>query len=141
MPVTPVPRGERWSPVSGSANIDTAYRQLRNDPARAYAYICWCKPPFPESDDAEEEDENENSCDGGKTCLCGKKADEHPGYKWITTYACRRKFLAQVSMAHLRDPANFGMYTYKYHEGYGMLELVENLLLDFVEADSNWREQ
>ena len=91
-------RGQRWSPVSGSANVDTAYRELWKTPEKAYQYVCWCRPPFPgessdsDSDDDEEEDEDEDadedggdeekennngdnnnpkkkpSCDGGKTC-------------------------------------------------------------------------
>jgi hypothetical protein len=93
-----IPRGARWAPVSVSANIDTAYRQLWNEPPdKAYAYICWCEPPFEEESDAdqddEDDDEGKNACDGGNTCVCGKPAEEFPGHKWITMYACRRKFL------------------------------------------------
>jgi hypothetical protein len=170
-------RGQRWSPVSGSANVDTAYRELWKTPEKAYQYVCWCRPPFPgessdsDSDDDEEEDEDENededddedndggdeekennngdnnkpkkkpSCDGGKTCLCNKPANDHPNHIWVTTFACRRKFFAQESFVQMRDPDNFGMSTYNDHAGYGVLQVVENLLLDFVEADSNWREQ
>ncbi|KAK4153779.1 hypothetical protein C8A00DRAFT_33465 [Chaetomidium leptoderma] len=97
--------------------------------------------PFPESDDDDDDEEDEDACDGGDTCLCGKPAQEHPDHKWIATHACRRKFLGQVDMALFRDPNNFGMHTFTDHEAYGMVEVVENLLLDFVEADSNWREQ
>ena len=140
-----VPRGARWAPVSGSANVDLAYRQLWSKPDKAYAYICWCQPPFPESDDDEdeeqEEEEEKDDCDDGDTCICGKPAEEHPDHKWITTYACRRKFLCQVDMARIRDPANFDMHTFNDHAALGVAEVIENLLLDFVEANGNWREQ
>jgi hypothetical protein len=141
MPAAAVPRGERWAPVSGSANIDTSYRQLWNEPDKAYAFVCWCGPPFPESESDDDDDDEEKPCDGGKTCLCWKPAGENPGHKWISTYACRRKFMSLVDMARFRDPDNFRMHTFSDHEGLGVLELIENLLLDFVESDSNWREQ
>lgn len=81
---------------------------------------------IPESDESSDgaEDEDEQICDGGKNCLCGKKPEKQPRYKWATAYACRRKYLAQVPMAHFRDPANSNMSTYAYHEGDGMMELV-----------------
>jgi hypothetical protein len=68
MSTNTVPRGARWAPVSGSANVDLAYRQLWNDPDKSYGYICWCQPPFPESDDDNDEDEEddeekEDDCD------------------------------------------------------------------------------
>lgn len=144
MSVRAVPRAQRWAPVSGSGNIDTAYRQLWNDAEKAYQYVCWCQPPFPDGengDDEDEEEDGDSSCDGGKTCLCNKPAQEQPGHEWVTTYACRRKFFAQRDMVHLRSPEDFGLWTYNDHAGYGVVQVVENLLLDFVEADGNWREQ
>lgn len=33
------------------------------------------------------------------------------------------------------------MYTYNDHLGYGIMELVQNLLLDFDEAKATWKEQ
>jgi hypothetical protein len=33
------------------------------------------------------------------------------------------------------------MYTFNDHYGYGTLELVENFMLDFDLAKSNWKEQ
>ncbi|KAL2267981.1 hypothetical protein VTJ83DRAFT_2827 [Remersonia thermophila] len=141
----PVPRGQRWSAVSVSGNIDTAYRQLWNTPEKAYQFICWCRPPFSEpgddEDDDEQEEDDEPACDGGKTCLCGKPAADHPDHKWIATYASRRKFIGQIDMAQFRDPNNFDLDCYNDTPLYGIMEVVENLLLDFVEADKNWREQ
>ncbi|KAK4233088.1 hypothetical protein C8A03DRAFT_39227 [Achaetomium macrosporum] len=142
------PRNPRWAfPISASANLDTGYQKLRGKPDKAYAYVCWCQPPFLDKDNDEDEDENEDdwrkqgACDAGKTCLCTKPAQEHPDHKRISTWAARCKFLATVDMAQYRNPDNFEMHTFTDHEAYGVMEVIENLLLDFVEADSNWREQ
>jgi hypothetical protein len=43
-------------------------------------------------------------------------------------------------MSYLRDPDGFGMYTYNDHFGYGVLELAQNLILDFEEAEG-WKEK
>jgi hypothetical protein len=150
-----IPRSPRWAfPISASANVDAGYRLARGKSEKAYAYICWCQPPFVERDDdkdtdkdedeAEEEDDwhkRAGKCDAGKTCLCAKPARDHPDHKWISTWAARCKFLATVDMAHYRNPDNFEMHTFTDHEAYGLIKVVENLLLDFVEADGNWREQ
>ncbi len=135
MPPKAVPGGARWSPISGSANIDTANRQLQLEPEKAYAYVCWCRPLFVGRG------KDKARCDAGKTCPCGKLAQDHPSHQWISTFSCRRKFMAQVVMARMRDPDNFDMHTFRHHDALGIMELVENLLLDFVEADGNWREQ
>ncbi|KAK3290822.1 uncharacterized protein B0H64DRAFT_420639 [Chaetomium fimeti] len=115
---------------------------LWNDPDKSYAYICWCQPPFPvdnddndddddDDDDKDDEEEGEDGCDGGKTCLCGKPAQEHPDHKWIT----------MLTWPDFATPGNFDMHTFSDHAAYGVVEVIENLLLDFVEANGNWREQ
>lgn len=43
-------------------------------------------------------------------------------------------------MYDVRDPDNFGMYTFNDHLAYGALEVIQNLMLDYEEA-SNWQEQ
>lgn len=43
-------------------------------------------------------------------------------------------------MTSLRDPDGFGMYTYNDHFGYGVLEVAQNLVLDFDEA-ATWKEK
>ncbi|KAK4235821.1 hypothetical protein C8A03DRAFT_46089 [Achaetomium macrosporum] len=135
----------RWaSPISASANVDADYRQLRGKPDKAYAYICWCQPPFLEQENDNDEHQHEHeddSCDAGKTCLCTKPAHEHPDHKWISTWAARCKFFGTVDMVHYRNLGNFGMHTFTDHEAYGAIEVFENLLLDFVESEGNWREQ
>jgi hypothetical protein len=41
----------------------------------------------------------------------------------------------------VRDPDNFDMHVYNDFFGYAVMELVENLLLDFDEADGDWKMQ
>lgn len=42
---------------------------------------------------------------------------------------------------NFRSTEIFAVQTFKYHEMYGMLELLENLLLDFDEEEGNWKKQ
>lgn len=57
------------------------------------------------------------------------------------TNAGLRKFIVLQIHATLRDPDLFNLYTYNDHAGYGVMEVVQNVLLDFEEAKSNWKEQ
>src|SRR6185437_14529417 len=145
-------KNKRWAAVSASANAEADYRLATGNPVHAYSYICICRPPFEREDDEDEwEDEQSDDednpqessdrCDGGQSCLCNKPAADHPEHPWLITYAGWRKFYTQHIHASLRCPDNFDMYTYNDHAGYGMLEVVQNLLLDYVESDSNWKEQ
>lgn len=145
---------DRWSAVSASRNADEDYKLAMRDPELAYSYICMCKPSFG-GDDSEDEfyepgdgsdgddadAEPKPKCDGGELCLCSKPAAEHPDHTWTVSNAGFRKYLTQGIQAALRCPDNFDMYTYNDHQGYGVLQVVQNLLLDFVEAKSNLREQ
>lgn len=153
---------KRWAAVSGSRNVDAEYKYKKNKDGedRAYEYICVCKLPWvgnsndeedeDEEDEDEEEEEDEDEagektknpeCDAGVTCLCFKLAAEHPEHRWIITKAGLHKFLAQRVMTDLRCPDMFNMYIYNDFHGYGVLEVFENLLLDYAEADGDWKEQ
>ncbi|RVD80935.1 uncharacterized protein DFL_008819 [Arthrobotrys flagrans] len=163
------PRSKRWAKVSGSGNLDDSYRFNTRNPAKAYKYVCLCRAPFEGEDDEEEsdgwddveededeevEDEDEvveeveesanppkNQCDGGRTCICNKLVEEHPDHPWKITVAAKSKFFDQISHCGLRDPDNFQMYTYNDHAGYGTIEAIENLILDFDEAKDNLDEK
>ncbi|OIW26346.1 hypothetical protein CONLIGDRAFT_469830 [Coniochaeta ligniaria NRRL 30616] len=152
---------KRWVAVSGSRNLDAEYKHyLKNEDGteKPYEYICMCRAPWnagdsddeedeedEDDDDDEEEDETEKTkkpaCDGGKTCLCRKPAAEHPDHPWIITNAGFLKFHAQRTMMDLRDPDMWAMYIYNDFHAYGVLEVFENLLLDWLEAEGNWKEQ
>ncbi|KAJ5939178.1 hypothetical protein N7466_002312 [Penicillium verhagenii] len=73
-------------------------------------------------------------CDRGETCLCGKPAAEHPEHPWITSFAGFQKAGDMNCQASVRVPDFFNMYTYNDHAGYGVMEVVQNLILDFKAA-------
>ncbi|KAK3392889.1 hypothetical protein B0H63DRAFT_456767 [Podospora didyma] len=72
--------------------------------------------------------------DGGKKCLCDKPAAEHMDHPWKITRAGRNKFCNQRNLCDLRNPGCFSMYTFNDHVGYGVLEVLQNLMLDYEEA-------
>jgi hypothetical protein len=130
----PFPRNKRWSPaISGSANADMQYRIATKDPAEAHSFVCFCQAPFP---NGEKKNAKQPKCDGGVTCLCNKPAAEHPNHTWVVSFAGKHKFHAQEVHCELRCPDNFGMYTINKHYSYGILEVLQNLILDFEEADN-----
>lgn len=59
----------------------------------------------------------------------------------VITKAGLAKFLSQRTMTYLRRPDMFDMCIYNDFYSYGILEVLENLLLDYVEAEGNWKEQ
>ncbi|KAK4133942.1 hypothetical protein BT67DRAFT_381493 [Trichocladium antarcticum] len=157
-----IPRNKRWAPVSASGNADDDYKLFVHNPVTAYNFVCMCQPPFlngddddeddddEDDDDEEDEDEDERNgagtgkrprCDGGDTCLCEKPAAEHPDHVWKLSAAGKRKFFTQRTHEQMRCPDNFNMYTFNDHMGYGILELLQNLVLDFSEAAGNYKEQ
>ncbi|KAI0443179.1 hypothetical protein F4803DRAFT_334690 [Xylaria telfairii] len=164
------PRGKRWSAVSGSANAEGDYRMVWKNEERAYSYITLCSAFYvDDSDDDEEEDsdrsdsddddeeEEEEEEDDDKTkrlgprcekkrCVCFKPLSANPEHPWAISWAGFRKFDNQFTQGGLRDPDNFSMYTFNDHAGYGSLEVLQNLFLDFEEAakekrGDGWREQ
>ncbi|KAG7286693.1 hypothetical protein NEMBOFW57_009004 [Staphylotrichum longicolle] len=121
----PIPRSKRWAPVSGSANADMATRWRRRNPNK--------KP------------KNSGKLKRGK-CDAARHASatspsEHPDHIWKLSAAGKDKFFTQRIYVSLRSPDNFGMYTFNDHEGYGVLEVLQNLILDFEEAAGNYKEQ
>jgi hypothetical protein len=117
-----------------------------------------CQPPFPNGEDDDEEDGDEDDedngdadasgehkkqpkCDGGKICLRDKPAAEHPDHVWKFTAAGKRKFFNQEIDCQLRCPDYFRMYTFNDHQEYGVLEVLENLILDFEETGRDYLDQ
>ena len=153
-PAIPIPRNKRWAKVSGSANVEDEFQLELQNPVKAFAFVTMCRPPFPNggdsdddgsnddgSDDDDDDDGKEKKCDGGKTCLCEKPAADHPDHVWKLSSAGKRKFFVQYTHFALRCPDNFDMYTFNDHTGYGVLEMVQNLILDFEEASLNVKVQ
>lgn len=69
-----------------------------------------------------------------------KPSAEHPEHIWIVTEAGMRKLTSFQDLMSTRSPDNMGMYTFNDHYGYGIVELVENLMLDFDE-EKDWKAQ
>ena len=110
--------------------------------ASGKTWICICRPSIEiekeqrlieddgDEDDEDEDDENaENTCGGAKECLCFKLADDHPEHNWIVTkkgYELMREWLNQ---ADKRCPDNFDMYIFNDFYGYGICEVIENMVI------------
>ncbi|KAI0376558.1 hypothetical protein F5Y04DRAFT_266047 [Hypomontagnella monticulosa] len=161
-PADEPPKSRRWSKVSGSANADDDYKTTWKNPDKSYAFITICSPIRENHEDDDEDEENEDdknseegddqdeaddegrdgpTC-GKKGCVCFRPAQDNPDHLWLVSQAGHRKFYTQLIHVSLRDPDNFGMYTFNDHAGYGCLEVSQNLLLDYVEAsERGWREQ
>lgn len=148
-------RSSRWTAVSASANIDADYKLATRNPVAAYAFVCLCRPPFDGSGASDRVTAAGSSsssttttsttaaparCDDGETCMCNRPAAEHPGYRWRLSAAGKRKLFAQRVHFQLRCPGNFGMRTFDDHEHFGVVEILQNLVLDFEEA-ANYKEQ
>ncbi|GAM43413.1 hypothetical protein TCE0_050r18205 [Talaromyces pinophilus] len=159
-----VPKSKRWSEVSGSGNADYRYRVHMKNPDVAYSFITICRLPNYHEDDDDDEDEDEDEdeqmndaddnndnakkqprspCDGGATCICNKPSTEHPDHPFVISRAGNHKyFMARIHLS-LRCPDMFDMYVYNDFESYGVMEVVENLVTDWIEAgrEKNWKEQ
>ncbi len=145
------PRSLRWSAVSGSANADADYKTTWKNPQKFYSYVTICPPVADEDDEDgelddevkdEDDEDSEGSKCGKKGCICFKPISENPEHPWIISQAGYRKYITQHIHFSLRDPDNFNMYTFNDHAGYGCLEVVQNLFLDYVEsAERGWMEQ
>ncbi|KAI0804956.1 hypothetical protein GGR55DRAFT_308713 [Xylaria sp. FL0064] len=82
---------------------------------------------------------------GKKHCKCYKPYATNPDHPWVISWAGYKKFTNQFLHMFVRDPDRFGMYTFNDHAGYGTIEVLENLFLDYEEAAKEqrgeWREQ
>lgn len=149
-------KSNRWSAVSASRNADYDYKKAMEDIEDAYTYTCRCAFGTKHADDEDDEEDDEDDeddeggedgkqpkakCDGGKTCLCTKPAADHPDAPFVIMNAGYRKLMTQQIHCQVRDPDSFRMYTYNDHSAYGVLQVIQNLVLDFEEAKDNWKEQ
>ncbi|KAK4177160.1 hypothetical protein QBC36DRAFT_289795 [Triangularia setosa] len=151
----------RWTIPSCSANIAAQYKAFLTDGKEdPFALALMCEAPFSngDSDDEDKEDDDEeeasnknnkgkngddgdkSKCDGGNKCYCIQLYDDHPEHPYVMTRAAKSMFVDLRSHCEVRDPNNFGMYTFNDHSAYGALEVLQNLILDFEEAD-DWQEK
>ncbi|KAJ5636180.1 uncharacterized protein N7484_009493 [Penicillium longicatenatum] len=60
------------------------------------------------------------------------------------TFAAFEKIKDMRTQVYVRDPANFDMHTKEDHAGYGVMQVVQNLIIDFERAgrmEGNWKDQ
>ncbi len=121
---------------SGSANLNAKYiKTILDDPTKLVTLVRLCSPPFRPGAGENDYYSVHPNCDDGKTCLCGKPASQHPGCVWVMSGAGWELFLAQTEHYYLRSPDAFNMISFNDHTGCGVMEVLENLMLDFDRAD------
>lgn len=80
---------------------------------------------------------DENTCGEKGTCVCGKPADESTARQpWVVTkegYELAAEWRVQRGK---RDQEAFGMYIFNDWTGYGICEVIENMVL--VALDGDW---
>lgn len=125
--------------------------------------MCLCKLPHEqdgygsedeEDDDGEGREEAEESegkgrpgegkrprCSRGKPCLCDRLLVNWPNHKLSVSRAGYKLLAYQMTLAALRCPDNFGMYTINDHAAYGLVEVVENVFADFDMFKDSWRDR
>ncbi|KAB8266355.1 hypothetical protein BDV32DRAFT_144075 [Aspergillus pseudonomiae] len=151
-------RSKRWSKACVSVNLDADYAKfVAEDYDHAFSYVCFCPPSSAtdeedddretassadeEPEDSAEDIKSKSKCDGGKKCFCQKSPADHSGYPWVASRAGVRKFTNQRVHADIRCPDFFDMYVYNDFAGFGLVEVAQNLVFDFVEAEGDWKEQ
>ncbi|KAI4176182.1 MAG: hypothetical protein LQ343_001226 [Gyalolechia ehrenbergii] len=65
---------------------------------------------------------------GRGNCMCGRFADRNPGYKWIVTNKASQLFREAIEQASGRDQGAYGIYLFNRWDGYGICEVVENMV-------------
>ncbi|KAI0517226.1 hypothetical protein F5B22DRAFT_114280 [Xylaria bambusicola] len=169
------PRSNRWSAVSASANAEKDYRMCWKDEEKAYSYMTLCSPSYAEEEDEDEENDKGDADNGGSenaetsddeaviiegegedgegtkqprcgiNCVCFKPLTANPDHPWVISDAGYSKFMNQFLHNFVRVPDLFSMYIFNDWAAYGSLEILENLYLDFEEAEKKqrggWREQ
>ncbi|KAM7190219.1 hypothetical protein V8F20_009841 [Naviculisporaceae sp. PSN 640] len=142
------PKPSRYAKAGISKNLAAEYAHEKTRKAKLGHFVCMCGTPFPvdyypPDPDAEPVPPGQRPkrptkppCDGGKkSCLCNHPASENPNHRWVITAAGKWKFFQQRHNTWLREPDTYAMHTTNDHGCYGVLEVLQNLLVDFVEAE------
>lgn len=87
-------------------------------------------------DDDSDEDEWDE-----KTDMFNKVASEHPDWPYKLTAANWRRLCDLTHQASYRDPDKFDLNVYTDDHAYGVLEVLENLLIDFNKAQKSTLEE
>ncbi|KAJ6004937.1 hypothetical protein N7540_012736 [Penicillium herquei] len=137
----------RYTEGSITSFYDVVYKKLLRDPKEAFALISLCEWLFvdecfdnDEGEDPEQESETEvKRCQD--PCVCRKPASDNPNHPYVLSNAGFKKAAIVEFLMNVRNPWSFSLHTFNGHESYGVLELLENLVLDFDEEEGNWKNQ
>lgn len=96
-------------------------------------YICIPNPENGDSDeeedgDGDEEEEEKSNQEDPNGPKFGDSPEQHPGYKWIITRAVHDLLIKYNIDADLRDQDLIGCYFYNDFTGYGLHEVVDNIM-------------
>lgn len=80
-----------------------------------------------DADELREHFMEESKC-GKDGCLCLKPLGENLDWVWTTTRKASEMHFDLRRGTDFRDPDNFGMYVFNDFAGYGMQELIENMV-------------
>lgn len=103
--------------VSATININSKVQQELSELRDPFAWMCICPPKWNidtggldyGDDDSDDEYQDKNICDNGKTCICTKPAEVYFDHPWVITYAGYLKWTATLNMVPLRCPDVFGI--------------------------------
>ncbi|KAL4905127.1 hypothetical protein BDW74DRAFT_153060 [Aspergillus multicolor] len=138
----PNPASKRWSAVSVSRNFAQSFAEHAN--YHTYKTLCQARVDGKSANDDDNDNDNDKSdakCDLGEMCMCNKPAADYPEHPFTISEAGHNKFIDQIAHTNVREPDAFDMYVFNDFAGYGVWEVLQNLVLDFVEAKDNWKEQ
>ncbi|SMR44509.1 unnamed protein product [Zymoseptoria tritici ST99CH_3D1] len=105
-----------------------------------YEYVCTDQPPWAESDseddddddeEGEEEEDDEEEDGQEEIDVHGEPLSDHPNCKWMMLKECFDLLDDLATDADRRCPDQFGMYVHNDFYGYGMMEVLENMLRAF----------
>lgn len=123
---------EKESSTDPTANLDP------------YEYVTICRPraDLEAENDAkpakqrlkESELFEQDKCDGGTECMCNKDPKDHPEWRWVVMREGKKRKLYMTVYSNYSNPGLFHMHVYSDHHGYGIGELIENLLIEFKKA-------
>jgi len=104
-----------------------------------YEYICMSRPLHDyqaenrhnKTNRLGDDELNKKYEEGDKRSSHDQPASERPDHKWILMRRSWMELCNASRGAAFRSPDNFGMYIYNDFEGYGLLEMVENFIVEY----------
>ncbi|KAF1938112.1 hypothetical protein EJ02DRAFT_425980 [Clathrospora elynae] len=145
--------GENSSAPTAQAQQSESPKPRKNEPKLfdtsillPHEYVCMLRPRFDYElensilgDDGLEEDDifreyikESDKAEESGTIL--RPVKDHPDWKWVILWEGFETFLTYKRRANYCAPDNFQMYIYNDFNGYGLQELMENLMVAFDAA-------